>query len=833
MLEPDIQRRAEKVSYIPVPPHSHFVGRENILAQLRQSLRPGELVGLVGMAGVGKTQLASEYARSNKALYPDGIFWISATSSVRNRPPSETTDTHTKYRTGLAILLNRLQSELALGNESHMRALSYQQQLEENLGRCEQYGDTPERRADRNWIIDQLNRLTNATLKTSFNELCDLVAQGGELETHETIAPGFVELFQKLPTTDMPKTDTQKEQIRQAFDHLSRHPDSLLIVDNITHPSVFEQAVVDDLRPVALPCHILFTTRHRDTHLQHAEYIEVNSLSEADALSLLLHYRPAITEADHRAARAICRLFGWLPLAINLAGAFLRDGKHLSYEGYYNQLMSGSALADKVEALLKLQWEALDNQDAKSIVQSIGILAEKTGLSPIHIELLSGFSNDIGMRPTTRLDQALVALRNLYLIEELSGTEIRIHPLIQEFAARQIPEQGSKAFRQSVAEKIIRGIGSRNRDSNRLLAAGECLLRLGWSSVPVASRVAYTKALRVMLRTSRVREETSLRLPSLLEHIARLAEPEDWQHLIGCITTALENRSFEFSQRLRIYLTVYRAAMQFQTQEFDAAGRDYEAARQELETVAPPAKRLLEDNKLLAQIYLGLGRIEQIRADEPEDDALLSVPRSTNGMDKDTHLPKALAALKQAELSARAYGRDIFLQAGIATELGYTQALLKQWNEAIDTYKDALRLLEQHREELWASVDYLKCHALILEAASQIHFKHGKALEKDNPSLRALEEYELAHSLAEDEIAQLEHLPDTSELLAIAYINAGDCLQAMNAYEDCAIEEPLKRAYREWKHAGDIARDQRLPDWAHMAAARIQKHCPELSQLSS
>jgi tetratricopeptide (TPR) repeat protein len=833
MLEPDTQRRAEKVSYIPVPAHNHFVGREDILAQLRQSLRPRQLVGLVGMAGVGKTQLASEYARSNKALYPGGIFWISATSSVRNKPAPETSDTHAKYRTGLVVLLNRLRSELGLDNESYMRALSYQHQLEENLKRCEQYGDTPERRADRNWIIDQLNRLTHTTLNTSFNELCDLVAQGGELETHETIVPGFVELFQKLPTTDMSKADTQKEQIRQAFDHLSRHPDALLIVDNITHPSILEQAIVDDLRPVALPCHILFTTRHRDTHLQNAQYIEVNSLSEDDALSLLFHYRPATTEAEERTARAICRLFGWLPLAINLAGAFLHDGKHKSYEAYYNQLISGSALEDKVEALLKFQWEALDNQDARNILQSIGILAEKTGLSPIHIELLSGFSNDIGTRPTTRLDQALVALRNLYLIEELSGAAIRIHPLIQEFAARQIPQHGSKAFRKSVAETIIRGIGSRNRDSNLLLAAGECLLRLGWSSVPVASRVAYIKALRAILRTSRVWEEASLSLPSLLEHIARLAEPEDWQHLIGCITTALENRSFEFSQRLRIYLTVYRAAMQFQSQQLDAAERDYETARQDLETIAPPATRSLEDNKLLAQVYLGLGRIEQLRADEPEDDVLLSVPPSTNGMDEDTHLPKALAALKQAELSARAYGHDIFLQAGIATELGYTQALLKQWNAAIVTYQGALRLLEQHREELWASVDYLKCHALILEAASQIHLKHGKALEKNNPSLEALEEYELAHNLAEDEIAQLEHLPDTSELLAIAYINAGDCLLAMKAYEECSIEEPLKRAYRGWKHAEDIARDQHLSDWAHMAAARIQKHCPELSQQSS
>ena len=70
---------------------------------------------------------------------------------------------------------------------------------------------------------------------------------------------------------------------------------------------------------------MLFTTRRHD--LGRFVGIEVTILPEEPALQLLLRHpsrRAALTpsHADHEHARAIARMLGRLPLALELAGAY-------------------------------------------------------------------------------------------------------------------------------------------------------------------------------------------------------------------------------------------------------------------------------------------------------------------------------------------------------------------------------------------------------------------------------------------------------------------------------------------------------------------------------
>jgi tetratricopeptide (TPR) repeat protein len=61
---------------VPYPHNPLFTGRDVELVRLGEWLDSGQCVAVVGTGGLGKTQLAAEYALAARNRYPGGVFWL-------------------------------------------------------------------------------------------------------------------------------------------------------------------------------------------------------------------------------------------------------------------------------------------------------------------------------------------------------------------------------------------------------------------------------------------------------------------------------------------------------------------------------------------------------------------------------------------------------------------------------------------------------------------------------------------------------------------------------------------------------------------------------------
>lgn len=73
-------------SRMPFPPNRLFVGRADDLKALAQALKAGgsavgQVAAATGMGGIGKTQLATEFAHRYGPFFAGGVFWVSCESA--------------------------------------------------------------------------------------------------------------------------------------------------------------------------------------------------------------------------------------------------------------------------------------------------------------------------------------------------------------------------------------------------------------------------------------------------------------------------------------------------------------------------------------------------------------------------------------------------------------------------------------------------------------------------------------------------------------------------------------------------------------------------------
>jgi WD40 repeat protein len=267
------------------------------------------------------------------------------------------------------------------------------------------------------------------------------------------------------------------EQIRAAAGYLRVHPNTLVILDGLSDPTTLNVPASSDLIPAGLPCRLLFTTRRRDLGTFFLP-IEVAVLPEEAALHLLLHHpaRQAVLDPshpEHAAARAICEILGYLPLALEIAGTHLGQQVRTPLTTYCQELLDRGALpvlddrrgkmhpenlgtrhTTAVAATLQGQWDALQSENARMLLRVAGQLPEAALIPAARLGLLAAVSDRQEGFFASPMTAMLLELQDASLVEELQEDQVRLHPLVRDFAARQTPTTEVRGFRHRCAAHL-------------------------------------------------------------------------------------------------------------------------------------------------------------------------------------------------------------------------------------------------------------------------------------------------------------------------------------------------------------------------------------------
>ena len=105
-------------------------------------------------------------------------------------------------------------------------------------------------------------------------------------------------------------------------------------------------------------------------------------------------------------------------------------------------------------ATFRLSWEKIRDESARSVFKLASYFPEA---APIPFWLL-GLASGLGEQGDIfePLGEACLHLQELSLLEELSGDEVRLHPLVREFGRRLVTEENEKgkAFLEAAAERL-------------------------------------------------------------------------------------------------------------------------------------------------------------------------------------------------------------------------------------------------------------------------------------------------------------------------------------------------------------------------------------------
>jgi len=346
---------ANPVFYVPYDQKgSQVIGREDALAAVRRQLTAekrtaiGHTASFSGLGGLGKTQLAVEYAHLYKDSYPNGVIWLNADQDIEAQ------------LTKLAV--------------------------------------------DATWIAPE---------------------------------------------------SEHKDKLAVARQRLRSYGDCLFIFDNVE-----DQEVIQPYLLVPMNSHILITSRDAQTGFPP---IPLDPLSPDHSLELLYQEarRNAVNAEEASAAREIVSILDGLPLAIELAGAYLCHRTAFSFAGYLSRLSddplktlptsylsSFTGHDSDLYRTLKINEELCDEEP---LLIPILDLLTWSGPAPMGILLMARLLE----QKAAALEGALALGVELRIVQKLPDVDrYALHRLVREVRRVERPLSERMEWREQIAEKL-------------------------------------------------------------------------------------------------------------------------------------------------------------------------------------------------------------------------------------------------------------------------------------------------------------------------------------------------------------------------------------------
>jgi tetratricopeptide (TPR) repeat protein len=236
-----------------------------------------------------------------------------------------------------------------------------------------------------------------------------------------------------------------------------------------------DERQVSPLLPGSNSAAVLITSRSRLAGLAGATRIEANVLDAGQSLALLGRIAgPGRVEAQARAAAAVARQCGHLPLALRIAGARLAAQPHRDFQQLADRLADQTHRLDELEhgelgvrASISLSYQGASEQ-ARVLLRRLALLEAPVFSGWVTAALLD--------QPPASAEDVLDELVNAHLVEASGAPgQYRFHELIGVFARERLAAEEPAAERAAALERVLGTLLYLSDQARHHYYGGSCL----------------------------------------------------------------------------------------------------------------------------------------------------------------------------------------------------------------------------------------------------------------------------------------------------------------------------------------------------------------------